>query len=269
MQILIVGASEMIKLILLLSFFFGSTAFASNEKCSNVGLREAYKSMSTNGLDICFAYTKSDVRAEKKLSSDPDEISLYSVAPSKKPKLIFQFPYAGTEGTITDAFFFTAEGKFEETLFIIHRMEAPKSWDSVSDIYSVSVFRWEGDSLLPDQKRTRFFDIGGDTIDEHGQSTYMYPYKDKKSIESAIASPLFLTVVADEKVTGTIMEKTFLHDGGSEPLPEYSSKMYLIKGDRVLVEDTTAGWCRVLYQTKVKIIKKWAQCRSINFSVNR
>ncbi|MNP71116.1 hypothetical protein D3C76_1674570 [compost metagenome] len=80
---------------------------------------------------------------------------------------------------------------------------------------------------------------------------------------------MFQTILTGKVINGSIVEKASLYDGGSEPLLQSSSKMYLIKGDRVLVEDSMAGWCRVLYQTKVKIIKKWAQCRSINFSVNR
>jgi hypothetical protein len=256
----------MIKSILFLGCVFVSTAIAGNEECSGIGLREAYSSMSVNGLSACFVYTKSDVQSEEQLSRDPDEISLYSVISSENPKLVFRFPYAGTAGIITDAFFLSVEDELEKMLFVINRMEAPKSWDSVSDIYNVSVIKREGDVLLLDKKRTRFFDLGGDTVDEYGHSTYVYPYKDKKSIEAAVASPLFHTFSTDKKVTGTIVEKTFLHDGGSEPLPQHSSKMYLIKGDRVLVEDTTAGWCRISYQAKVRTITRWAQCKSINFS---
>jgi hypothetical protein len=247
----------------------GETKISNANRCSGIGLREAYRSMDVDRVNACIVYTKTNSQAEGKPSREPDGISIYSVALSGTPKFVYEFPYAGTEGRIIDAFFLPAKGGVEEMLFVIHRLEAPKSWDSASDVYNVSVLKREGDTLLLDQKRTRFFDLGGDTVDEYGHPTYTYPYKDKKSIETAIASPLFHTVAADEKVTGTIMEKTFLHGGDSEPLPQHSSKMYLIKGDLVLVEDTTAGWCRVSYQTKVKTIKRWAQCKSINFSGNR
>ena len=145
-------------------------------------------------------------------------------------------------------------------------METPRAWDPVSDIYDVSVIRLEDETLLLDRKRTRFFDLGGDSVDEQGRSTYIYPYKDKKSVEAVVGSPLFNTIIADKEITGTIIEKTFLFDGGSEPEQQSQTKMYLIDGDRVVVTDSTAGWCKISYQAKIKTITKWAQCKSINFS---
>ncbi|WP_433736006.1 hypothetical protein [Pseudomonas putida] len=268
MLILAVGVIEMIKLIVFFAYLFGSTAVASDVDCGSTGFREAYHSMDAHGVKACFVYTKTDVETEKQLSRDPDEISLYSVVSTEKPKLIYEFPYAGTQGKITDAFFLPVDGVLDEMLIVIHRMEAPRSWDSVSDIHSVSIIKREGNTLALDKKRTRFFDLGGSNVDEEGHSTYVYPYKDKESVEEAVSSKLFSAIIADKKITGTILEKTYLNEGASEPIPQYSSKMYLIKGDRVLVEDSTAGWCKVSYQSKVKMITKWAQCKSINFSAN-
>ncbi len=202
------------------------------------------------------------------MSRDPDEISLYSVISPEKPKLVHEFPYAGTEGAITDAFLLPVGERGEEMLFVIHRMETPRAWDPVSDIYDVSAIRLEGGNLLLDKKRTRFFDLGGDSVDEQGRSTYIYPYKDRKSVEEAVGSPLFHIIIAGKKITGTILEKTFLYEGGSEPIQQSPTKMYLIDGDRVLVTDSTAGWCKVSYQTKIKMITKWTQCKSISFSAN-
>jgi hypothetical protein len=243
----------------------GSTAIASNEECRGIGLREAYNSMDVHGVKACFIYTKADVKTEGQLPRDSDEISLYSVISSENPKLVYEFPYAGTEGKITDAFFLPVDGMDEKMLFVIHRMETPRAWDPVSDIYDVSVIGLEGDTLLLDKKRTRFFDLGGDSVDEQGRSAYIYPYKDKKSVEEAVWSPLFHAITADKEITGTVLEKTFLYDGGSEPVQQSPTKMYLIDGDTVLVTDSMAGWCKVSYQSKIKIITKWAQCKSINF----
>ncbi|MGF6091828.1 hypothetical protein [Pseudomonas sp. 18173] len=96
----------------------------------------------------------------------------------------------------------------------------------------------------------------------------MYPYKDRKSVEKTAGSPLFHAILAGKVISGSIMEKAFLYDGGSEPLLQYSPKMYLIKGDKVLVEDSWGGWCRVSYQTTIKIITNWTQCKSIDFSAS-
>ena len=109
-------------------------------------------------------------------------------------------------------------------LFVIHRMETPRSWDPVSDVYDVSVMRVEGDTLLMDQKRTRFFDLGGDTVDGQGRSMYIYPYKDKKSVEEAVGLPLLHNLMADRAIAGTIIEKTFLYGGGSEPILQSPKK---------------------------------------------
>ncbi|WP_152032255.1 hypothetical protein [Pseudomonas silesiensis] len=262
------GLRRMIGLIVF-GCLLGSTAIAGYEECSGIGPREAYNFLDVHGIKACFAYTRVSVKNEGKYSRDPDGISLYSVISSENPKLVYEFPYAGTAGAITDAFFLPVAGAAEEMLFVIHRMEAPRSWDSVGNIYNVSVIRREGDALVLDQKRTRFFDLGGDTVDGQGRSTYVYPYKDQKSVEAAVGSPLFQTIVTEKKIKGSILEKTFLYDGGSEPLLQNSSKTYLIKGDSVLVEDSMAGWCKVSYQAKVKIITKWAQCKSINFSASK
>ncbi|MNQ42527.1 hypothetical protein D3C85_562320 [compost metagenome] len=235
-------------------------------QCSGIGLREAFSSIDVDRVNACLVYTKTDVQSEGKLSREPDGISIYSVVSSDTPRLVYEFPYAGTEGKVTDAFFLPVGG--EGMLFVIHRIEAPRSWDSVGDIYDVSVFRLEGDNLLLDKNFTRFFDLGGDSVDEQGRLTYIYPYKDKKSVEAVVGSPLFYSIIADKEITGTILEKTFLFDGGSEPIQQSKTKMYLIEGDRVLVTDSTAGWCKVSYEAKIKMITKWAQCKSINFSAS-
>lgn len=235
-------------------------------QCSGIGLREAFSSIDVDRVNACLVYTKTDVQSEEQLSRESDGISIYSVVSSDTPRLVYEFPCAGTEGKVTDAFFLPVGG--EGMLFVIHRIEAPRSWDSVGDIYDVSVFRLEGDNLLLDKNFTRFFDLGGDSVDEQGRLTYIYPYKDKKSVEAVVGSPLFYSIIADKEITGTILEKTFLFDGGSEPIQQSKTKMYLIEGDRVLVTDSTAGWCKVSYEAKIKMITKWAQCKSINFSAS-
>jgi hypothetical protein len=251
---------------LFIGCLLGSTAIAGNVECSGIGLREAYSSLDIHGAEACFVYTMASTENEEKHSRDPNGISLYSVVPSKSPKLVYEFPYLGTEGVITDAFFLPVGEGGEDLLFVVHRMEIPRVWDPASDIYDVSVFRLEADTLLLDKKLTRFFHLGGDDMDKQGRTTYVYPYKDKKSIEKTVSSPLFHAILTSKVITGSIMEKTFLYDGGSEPLLQYAPKMYLIKGGKILAEDSWGGWCRISYQTTIKKITKWTQCKSINFS---
>lgn len=242
------------------------TKISDANKCSGIGLREAYSSMSIDRVNACIVYTKTNLPVNAQQQPKPDGISLYSVVPSKSPKLVYEFPYLGTEGVITDAFFLPVGEGREDLLFVVHRMEIPRVWDPASDIYDVSVFRLEADTLLLDKKLTRFFHLGGDDMDKQGRTTYVNPYKDKKNIEKTVSSPLFHAILTSKVITGSIMEKTFLYDGGSEPLLQYAPKMYLIKGDKVLAEDSWGGWCRISYQTTIKKITKWTQCKSINFT---
>lgn len=149
---------------------------------------------------------------------------------------------------------------------MIHSIETPRSWDTVSDIYDVSAFRLQDGGLARDQKLSRFFGMGGDFADSQGVFTYKYPYKDKVSIDEAVRSPLFHAVYFSKAIDGVIKEKTFLYDGDSEPGLQNRKKMYLIKDDRVSVIDAMEGWCKVSYAGKAEPIIMWAQCKKINFS---
>jgi hypothetical protein len=246
----------------------GESKMSGVNRCSSIGLSEAYKFIDAYGVKACLVYTQEGAQTLGVSSRGPDRISLYSAMSPDDLKFVYAFPYGGTEGKIIDAFFLPVGGRDEELLFVMYRIGAPKLWNSVSDIYGVSVFRREGDALLLDEKSTLFFDLRADTVDKQGRSTYVYPYKVKSSVEKAVGSPLFHSVISKNKIAGSILEKTFLYDGASESLLQNSHNTYLVKGDNVLVEDATAGWCKVSYQAKIKMITKWAQCKSINFSAS-
>ncbi|MNP37927.1 hypothetical protein D3C76_1314040 [compost metagenome] len=128
--------------------------------------------------------------------------------------------------------------------------------------------RLQNKALVKDQAVSRFFDMGGDLVDAQGMPSYIYPYKDRKSVEEAIRSPIFQTVNSSNSIKGTIKEKTFLYGGDTEPAMQDPSKMYLIKGDQITVEDSMAGWCKVSYAVKTKLITMWVQCKSIVFPKN-
>jgi hypothetical protein len=260
----------MIKVICVAVIFFGvlEVAIASGDECGGIGLLQAHKSTVLHGSSVCFVYSKTSSQDGLKLSRDPDEISLYAISESERPELLYEFPYAGTQGKINDVFFLAIEGAAEEMLFVIHSMQSPKSWDTKSDIYDVSVIRHQGGILIRDQKLSRFFDLGGDLVDTQGKSTYLYPYKDKKSVEGAVRSALFRAINSSTKIMGTVQEKTFLYAGDSEPALQDPKKAYLIKGDQVTLADSMAGWCKILYQGKAKLITRWAQCKSIVLAEN-
>ncbi|MEF9672782.1 hypothetical protein QNM99_12890 [Pseudomonas sp. PCH446] len=257
------------KMIKLLSIVFFSssiaTALASNHTCSDIGLEQAYRPVEIEGITACFVYTETIPQYEGQLSRDPDGISIYSVSKVEEPKRVYEFLYAGTKGKINDVFSLPIEGAHKKLFFVLHSIKKPRPWETVSDIYEVSVIRLQDGALIHDQKLSRFFDWGGDFADAQGRPTYIYPYKDKEAVVEAVRSPLFRIAHLSTPVEGVIQEKSFLYNGDLEPSSRNKTKMYLIKGDRVTVKDVTAGWCKVLYAGKAKPITMWAQCKTINF----
>jgi len=256
----------MIKLLSIVFFSISvATAVASDRTCSDIGLEQAYRPVEIQGVTACFVYTETSPQYEGQLSRDPDGIAVYSVSKAEEPRLVYDFLYAGTKGKINDVFFLPVEGGSDKMLFVLHSIRKPGPWETVSDIYNVSVIRFQDGALIRDQKLSRFFGMGGDFVDAQERPTYIFPYKDKKSVEEAVRSPLFRVVHLSAPIEGVIREKTFLYGSDSEPSMQSPKNMYLIKGDRVTVKDTTAGWCKVLYAGKAKPITVWAQCKTINF----
>ena len=245
-----------------------TTAAASDRECNDLGLKQAFSSINVQGVMACFLYTEAGVQQEGQLSRDPDGVSVYSISKSGKSALVYEFPYAGTKGEINDVFLLSVDDARDDMLFVIHSVETPRSWNTVSDVYDVSVIGLQDGALVQDRKLSRFFDLGGDLVDAQGAPSYIYPYKDRKSVEDAIRSPAFQAVNSSASIKGTIKEKTFLYGGGAEPTMQDPSKMYLIKGDQITVEDSMAGWCKVSYAAKTKLITMWVQCKSIVFSKN-
>lgn len=238
---------------------------ANKQTCNDIGLQLAYRPIDAEGVTACFVYTKTTALKEGQLSVDPDGVALYSVSESQKPELIYEFLYAGTNSDIRDAFIAPVSERHDRRLFVIHRIDAPSSWDAVNDVYEVLAVKFENGSLILDDKISRFFDAGGDLVDSQGKPIYIYPYKDKKSIEKVISSSLFKIINPAVRVKGVIREKTFLYEGNYAPAIQSRSKMYLIKGDPVVLKDSVAGWCKIFYAGKTSQIEKWVQCQAIIF----
>jgi hypothetical protein len=253
----------MIRLIGFLVFIFVRNAVGSESFCNKAGLGQAYPPKDISGGVVCFVYTRTDEQYDGDFSKSPDGISVFFFRKSEGAKLVYEFPYAGTRGKINDAFFIPVGKKYGEVLFVIHSIETPRSWDPVSDVYDVSVIRFQGEVPILDKRLSRFFDMGGDFVDAQGQPTYFYPYKDRTAVEAAVRSPLFDVVRTSSSVEGVVREKSFLYRGDSEP--SFKTGMYLIKGDKVKVEDSTGGRCKVTYAAKLKSITMWIDCKSIFF----
>ncbi|WP_458729731.1 hypothetical protein [Pseudomonas brenneri] len=257
----------MIKFLCGLLFFVSLSIAAEGDKvCSYLGDRQAYPSVLLDGVGVCFVYVETKPEYEGQLSKDPDGISAYSGLSSGKISIVYEFLYAGTEGRIENAFVLSAGSDSENMLFVIHSIEKPRSWDPVSDIYDVSVMVVRNGNLVRDEKLSRFFDMGGDFVDAQGRPTYIYPYKDRTSVETVVRSSLFKALRYSSSVEGTVREKSFFYGGEAEPSQHDRRKNYLIKDDKVTVDDSTGGWCRVTYAAKAIPITMWMQCKAITFS---
>lgn len=244
------------------------TAVAGSETCDDTGLRIAYQALEIEGSLLCFLYTPNKVEGVRHdLSLDPDGISLYSIDASGQAGLVYQLAYAGTKGKIKGAFFSLVGNS--KLIFVIHSMEAPSSWDVVGDVYSVSVIGFDGEKLVVDLSLSRFFDLGGDSVNAQGEITHIYPYKDQVSVERAIRSPIFNSVKTSTPINAIVREKTALYGGDLEPATWQISHKYAFKNDRVTLEDSTAGWCKISYVASIEPSKMWLSCDAIYFLGNQ
>ena len=239
-------------------------AVAGSDPCSNAGFRKAYKSLKIDSSLVCFLYIPNTLKkSDNSLSSVPDGISLYSSNASGKAEFLYELTYAGTKNEIKDAFLSSIDGG--KRLFVIHSMEAPNSWDVVNDAYSVTVINFDGENFVVDLRLSRFFDFGGDSMDDQGKIKYVYPYKDKASVEKAIRSPLFKSVETSTPVSAIVREKTALYGGDLEPATWDVSQRYASKNDRGTLEDSMAGWCKVSYTADIAPVRMWLICDAISF----
>lgn len=148
---------------------------------------------------------------------------------------------------------------------MIQSMEALSSWDIVDDAYSVSVINFDGENFVVELRLSRFFDMGGDSMDDQGKIKYIYPYKNKASVENAIRSPMFKSVETSTPVSAIVRKRTALYGGDLEPATWDVSQRYASKNDRVTLEDSMAGWCKVSYTAEIAPIRMWLICDAISF----
>lgn len=242
------------------------SATAGSAPCHSAGLRTAYKPLEIHGTAVCFFYTPNKLdKSGNKSYLDPDGISLYSITTSGQAELLYELAYAGTKSEIKDAFIGSVAGG--ERLFVIHAMEAPSSWDIVGDVYSVSVINFDGEKFVVDLELSRFFDLGGDSMNAQGQIKYVYPYKEKASVENAIRSAIFKSVELSTPASAIVREKTALYGGDLEPATWEVSHRYASKSDRVTLEDSMAGWCKISYVAERMPTRMWLICDAISVLV--
>lgn len=159
----------------------------------------------------------------------------------------------------------------DNKLFIIHYHSPPSGFGYMYAnyrIYEVLAYSISKNTWVLDNKLTEYFGEGGDVInynasDEASKQNlkFIFPYKTKQDIIEGLSNQQFDVynkLANKEHVTGTIVRKTKLQEVANYFDDE---KRYLIKGDRVNIIDTSAGWLLVEYNNPKKgIIKGWVMC---------
>ncbi|WP_256585839.1 YciI family protein [Pseudomonas sp. ICMP 460] len=180
-------------------------------------------------------------------------------------KFIARLPYVADPGVVEDAFVAdVAPGN--TTIFIIH--SAPiRAFTGVSygsDYFSVMVFHQKGKNFLLDQKLTDYLGSGADVVihaADNDISIYTYPYKARGAIIDKLKSKSYKRWLSGSPTELTVARKAVIYSSMTVADP---TKMYLVKGDKVMQESVSAGWVSILYKTvKGKKIRGWLLCDDV------
>lgn len=239
------------------------SAEGKNVSCAAVGYEQAFSSLTKEEVTVCFFHVPTPPEQAGQLSKDPDSQVVYTTSELEGPALVYELPYAGTQGKIVDAFFLNDNVLHDVALVVIHSIDSPRSWDTVGDVFDVSVFRRKGTAFSRDEQLSRFFDMGGDRVDAEGRKIYEYPYKNRHSIDSAMASVLFQGIAGGLTNKGMVLGKAAVFGGDIEPSGERLENVYLPKGESVDVLDSVAGWCKVNSSLKSNSTPIWLLCTSL------
>lgn len=179
---------------------------------------------------------------------------------------IARLPYVADPGEVQDAFIADSANSKGE-LFIVH--SAPiRAFTGISygsDYFSVMVFRREENTYSLDKDLTEYLGSGADVVDHEGDvdvPIYIYPYKTRAAVISRLKSRSYLEWANKTVRDLTVIDKAKIYSSMSVA---NSTKMYLIKGDKVKPEEVSAGWVSILYVTaKGKEIRGWVLCEKVD-----
>lgn len=244
----------------LLVILFGvQFAFACEAPNSN-----SYPPLSVNGGWIIFNEVELPDQKDQQTQVMGLGIS-YADCSSRETKLISRLPYLTDLGKIQDAFMWNIiEGQQE--LFVIHSVpiRSATGMGYASDYYSVLAFSRNRDNFMIDQALSDYLGRGADVIDinsDDDKMLYVYPYKTKNSITTELSSSNYKEWKRKEMPERIIAKKATIYS--SQSMAD-ATKMYLVPGDRVRVEDIAAGWLSVRYITAKKSeIRGWILCSNV------
>lgn len=241
----------------------GSTYAGST--CSDIRGQQSYPPLDITSGTICFVQEPVlDSKTRKPIGIDA--ISLYYISNGGVPIKAEGrgLLYDDTPGKIADAFSSSIGHGRDEVIFVIHSMNVRNSLvepNSSGKFYSVSVFDLVDKRLRRDERASEWFGEGYSWLSDGRNIIYTFPYQSKVNVLRGIESPFASLMGGKEKIPAVVVGKSYLFGDSSI---KNKTKKYLIKGDRVAVEDVSAGWCRINYSFGRVPLDMWLMCATLD-----
>lgn len=255
----------MIKNSIFLMIVIVSGSVCARSTCTDLQGRQSYPPLNIKGGTVCFV--QDSILGDKTgVPVGLDGISLYYVADGSVPVKAEGrgLLYDDTPGEIMDAFSLTVGRDRREKVFVIHSFEVRNSLvepDSSGKFYSVSVFEPIGNILRQDERSTDWFGVGYGWLSDGRKIVWKFPYQSRKDVRQAIDSPFALLMNGVNSIPVKVKSKAYLFDESSI---RGRTKKYLIEGDRAMVKEVTAGWCKINYFGGAKPIEMWLMCSALD-----
>lgn len=255
----------MIKSLMAMAALIICGSACAKSTCADIHREQSFPSLKMSDGVVCFV-KEPVVDPGTRTPIGMDAISLYYIAnggdaaKAEGRGLL----YDNTPGEIVDAFPAKISLDRSESIFVIHSMTVRNSLvepNSSGKFYSVSVFDVAGKTLRRDERASDWFGADYSWISDGKNIVYRYPYLSKIDVRHAINSPFAPLMAGDKFIAAVVGEKSYLFD---ESNIKGKTKKYLIKGDRVVVEAASAGWCRIKYTSGSKPLDMWMMCAALS-----
>lgn len=233
--------------------------------CADIHGQQNYPPLNIGSGSICFIQ-EPVLDAKTKESTGADAISLYYIAKGGVPVKAEGrgLLYDDTPGKIVDAFSSSIDRGHTENIFVIHSMNVRSSLvepNSSGKFYSVSVFDLVDKKLRRDERASEWFGADYSWLSDGRNIIYKYPYQSKFDVLRGIDSQFSSLMSNGNKIPVIVNKKSYLFDDSSI---KNKTHKYLIKGDRAVVEDVSAGWCRVNYSSGKAPLDMWLMCTTLD-----
>ncbi|WP_412527541.1 hypothetical protein [Burkholderia lata] len=246
--------------IVLISVFVSASVWAKNACVDFLG-EQSYPPLSMGNGVVCFVQ-EPVLDPKTGMPVGADSISLYYLSRNGFPiraegrGLI----YDDTPGEIIDAFLLNDRRSGRDKMFVIHSVSVRSSLvepNSSGVFYSVDVFDLVGDALRRDDRASDWFGSGYGFVSNGEGVVYRFPYRTREDVRLAIGSPFATLMGGDRPIPVKLKFKSVIFD---MPNIKGLTKKYLIRGDRAVVEEVGAGWCRIRYSGGARSTEMWLMC---------